>query len=79
MELYFDYWIVYSLFKEHVKWLRLMLEKCRKIQIPLNIKKCIFAIAIGILLGHIVCKDGIKVDLTNIKVILDLKPPVNHK
>ena len=33
----------------------------------------------GILLGHIVCKEGIKVDFTKIKIILDLKPLVNPK
>ena len=34
---------------------------------------------IGILLGHIVCKEGIKVDFTKIKNILNLKPAVNPK
>jgi len=34
---------------------------------------------IGILLGHIICKYGIKVDMAMIKVILNLKPPVNQK
>ena len=32
-----------------------------------------------ILLGCIVCKEGIKVDFTKIKIILDLKPPMNPK
>ena len=45
----------------------------------MNIKKCIFLTPIGILLGHIVCKEGIEVDLTKIKNILDLKPPMNPK
>jgi hypothetical protein len=56
-----------------------MLERCRKNQLSLTIKKCIFATLIGILLGHIVCKDGIKVDMEKIKVILDLKKPINQK
>ena len=34
---------------------------------------------IGILLGHIVCKEGIKVDFAKIKIILNLKPLVNPK
>ena len=34
---------------------------------------------IGIPLGHIVCKGGIKVNFAKIKIILDLKPPVNPK
>ena len=65
--------------KDHCKWLRLMLEQWRQIQLSLNRRKCIFLTPIGILLGHIVCKDGIKVDFAKIKIILDLKPPVNPK
>ena len=42
-------------------------------------KKCIFLTPIGILLGHIVCKEGIKVDFAKIKIILELKPSVNPK
>jgi len=33
----------------------------------------------GILLGHIVCKDEIKVDMAKIKIIIDLKPLTNPK
>ena len=65
--------------KDHCKWLRLMLERCRQIQLALNIKKCIFVTPIGILLGHIVCKEGIKVDFAKIKIILNLNSPVKSK
>ena len=65
--------------KDHCKWLRLMLEICRQIQLSLNIRKCIFVTPMGILLGHIVCREGIKVDFAKIKIILDLKPAVNSK
>jgi hypothetical protein len=56
-----------------------MLERCRQIQISLNIRKFIFSTPIGILLGHVFCKEGVKVDMENIKIILDLNPPVNQK
>ena len=56
-----------------------MLEWCQQIQLSLNINKCIFVSPIRILLGNIVCKEGIKVDFAKIKIILDLKPPVNRK
>ena len=62
MEVYFDDWTIYFMLKDHCKWLRLMLERCRQIQLALNIRKCIFVTPIGIVLGHIVCKEGIKVD-----------------
>ena len=79
MAVYFDDWMIYSMLKDHCKSLRLMLEQCRQIQLSLNIRKCIFLTPIGILLGHIICKEGIKVDFAKIKIILDLKPSMNPK
>jgi hypothetical protein len=55
--------------------LRLMLEICRQCQISLNIKKCIFGTPFGILLGHIVCKQGLPVDPAKIAFIVNLSPP----
>lgn len=79
MGVYFDYWTIYNMLKDHIKWLRVMLEKCRQIQLSLNIKRYIFATPIGILLGHVVYNEGIKVGIYKIKVIIDLKPLVNPK
>ena len=79
MGLYFDDWTIYNMLKDHLKWLILMLERCIQIQLSLNIKKCIFATPIGILLGHVVCIEGIKVDLAKIKVIIDFKHPSDPK
>ena len=45
----------------------------------MNIRKFIFLTPIGILLGRIVCKEGIKVNFAKIKIILDLKPLVKPK
>jgi hypothetical protein len=41
----------------------------------LNIKKCIFGTHFWILLGHIVCKQGLLVDPCKIAVIVNLPPP----
>jgi hypothetical protein len=75
LKVYLDDLTVYSLFKDHVEILRLMLERCRQCQISLNIKKCIFGTSFGILLGHIVCKQGLLVDHAKIVVIVKLPPP----
>jgi hypothetical protein len=75
LELYLDDWIVYSLLKDHVEVLRLVLERCRQCLISLNIKKCIFGTPFGILLGHIVCNQGLLVDPAKIAVIVKLPPP----
>lgn len=68
--------IIYS---NNMPCLRLMLERCRHIHIALNIKNYLFVTLIGILLGHVVCNERIKVNLAKIKVILDLNPPINPK
>jgi hypothetical protein len=61
--------------KYHVEVLRMMLEICKQCHISLNIKKCIFGTPFGILLGHIVCKQGLLVDPAKTPVIVNLPPP----
>ena len=56
-----------------------MLEKCRQYQISLNLKKCIFCAPFGILLGHIVCRQGLMVDLAKISIIVNLPTPKSIK
>jgi hypothetical protein len=75
LETYFDDWTVFSLLKNHIECLRLMLDKYRQCQIDLNMKKCIFFSPFGVLLGHIVCKKGLLVDPSKITIIVDLLPP----
>jgi hypothetical protein len=77
LEAYFDDWTVFVLSKDHIECLRLMLDKCRKCQIALNLKKCIFFSPFGVLLGHIVCKHGLLVDPSNIAIIVDIPPPTS--
>ena len=72
LQVYMDDWIVYGLIRDHLENLRLMLEQCRQHQITLNSKKCIFYVPFGMLLGHIVCKQGPLVDPANIVLILSL-------
>jgi hypothetical protein len=55
LEAYFDDWIVFILLKDHIECLILMLDKCRKCHISLNLKKkCILFSPFGVLLGNIV-------------------------
>jgi len=48
---------------DHVKHLRHIFERCRKYDISLNPKKIIFGVTEGKLLGFIISKEGIKIDL----------------
>src|SRR5277367_3903472 len=79
LEVYFDDWTIFGLLKDHIASLILMLDKCRQHHISLNLKKCIFCAPFGILLGHIVCKQGLMVDPTTIAIIVNLPPPKSIK
>jgi len=79
LEVYFDDWTVFDLLKDPIWSLRLMLDRCRQYQISLNLKKCIFGVPVGILLGHTVCKQGLMVDPAKIAIIVNLAPPGSIK
>ena len=79
LEVYFDDWTVFGLIKNHIGDLRLMLEKCRQYNISRSLKKCIFCAPFGILLGHIVCRQGLMVDPVKISVIVNLPAPNSVK
>jgi hypothetical protein len=61
LEVYLDDCTMFSLLKVHIEVLRIMLDRCRQCQSSLNLKKCIFCAPFGILLGHVVCKQGLLV------------------
>lgn len=68
--IYLDDLIVFSKErKNHLKDLRAVLQHCRDHGISLNPKKSVFYVTEGKLLGHIVLKEGIKIDPEWVKVI----------
>ena len=79
LEVYFDDWTVFGLMDKHVGALRLVFAKCREHQISLNLRKCIFCVPFGILLGHVVCRQGLMVDPAKIAIIVNLPPPASVK
>lgn len=79
LEVYLDDWTVFSLLKKHIQKLRLMLDKCRQLQMSLNLKKCIFCTPFGVLLGHIICHQGLLVDPAKIAIIVNLQAPTTVK
>jgi hypothetical protein len=77
LEAYFDDWTVFSLLQNHIECLRIMLDKCKQYHISLNQKKCILFSPFEVLLGHILCKQGLLVDPAMIVIIVDLPPPTS--
>jgi hypothetical protein len=64
---------------EHLVHLKQMFEKCRKFGLSLNPKKSHFAMQEGKLLGHIVSREGIKIDLKRVEAIDTINIPRNRK
>jgi hypothetical protein len=78
--IYLDDVTVYSKSdEEHFLHLRRVFEKCRKFGISLNPKKILFGLEEGKLLGHIISKDGIKIDPSRIEAIQKVEHPRNIK
>ena len=70
--------LVYSKDREdHDTHLQVVLETLRKEQLYAKVSKCEFWLRELFFLGHIVSEEGIKVDPSEIEVILEWKPPRN--
>ena len=70
--------LMYSKVREdHDTHLRVVLETLRKEQLYAKLSKCEFWLGEVSFLGHIVSKEGIRVDPKKIEVIIQWKPPRN--
>jgi hypothetical protein len=74
-----DFTIHSRVSEKHTDLLKKVFERCRLYGIYLNPKKCLFAVSEGKLLGHIVSKEGIYIDLERVKAINELNPPTLKK
>ena len=64
---------------EHLDHLRQVFIKCRKYGISLNPKNTLFRLEEGKILGHIISKEGIRIDPARIEAILNIQPLRNIK
>ncbi|RVW27400.1 Retrovirus-related Pol polyprotein from transposon 17.6 [Vitis vinifera] len=58
---------------------RSVLHRCIEKDLVLNWEKCHFMVQKGIVLGHIISKNGIEVDKAKVELIVKLPPPTNVK
>ena len=56
--------------------LRKVLKTCREKSLTLNLEKCHFMVRKGIVLGHVISKDGIEVDKAKTDLIVNLPHPI---
>ena len=64
---------------KHIEHLRRTFEKCRRYGLSLNPQKSLFALKEGKILGHILTKDGVKIDPKRVEVINGISFPINRK
>jgi hypothetical protein len=75
---YLDDITIYSRYRsEHVHHLRKIFDRCRRYKISLNPKKTIFAVTEGKILGFIILKHGIVIDLERTNSISQIYFPHN--
>lgn len=76
MEVFMDYFTIYeSSFDECLDNLGVVLQRCIEKNLVLNFEKCHFMVEQGIVLGHVISKDGIQVDKSKIDIIVSLSYP----
>lgn len=64
--------------KHHLRDLRQVLQRCCEHGVSLNPKKLVFGVIEGKLLGHIVSKEEVRIDLERVKEIQQLSLPSNR-
>ncbi|RVW19162.1 Retrovirus-related Pol polyprotein from transposon 297 [Vitis vinifera] len=80
MEVFMDDITVYGgSYKECLLHLEAVLQRCIEKDLVLNREKCHFVVQQGIVLGHIISKNGIEVDKAKVELIVKLPPPTNVK
>ncbi|RVW66711.1 Retrovirus-related Pol polyprotein from transposon 17.6 [Vitis vinifera] len=68
-----------SSYEECLMHLEAVLHRCIEKDLVLNWEKCHFMVQKGIVLGHIISKNGIEVDKAKVELIVKLPPPTNVK
>ncbi|RVW12796.1 Transposon Tf2-12 polyprotein [Vitis vinifera] len=80
MEVFMDDITVYGgSYKECLLHLEVVLQRCIEKDLVLNWEKCHFMVQQGIVLGHIISKNGIEVDKAKVELVVKLPPPTNVK
>ena len=77
LEVFIDDFAVFGKWLDHLGYLKKTFERCRETNLKLHPGKCFLGMESGVLLGHVVSKTGLEVDLDKVKVILTLTAPGN--
>ena len=70
-----DFFVFGDSYEGCLENLRRVLERCQEKNLVLNLEKCHFMVTQGIVLGHIVSREGIEVDKEKVELIFNLPTP----
>ena len=70
-----DFFVFGDSYEGCLENLRRVLERCKEKNLVLNWEKCHFMVTQGIVLGHIVSREGIEVDKAKVELISNLPTP----
>ena len=80
MEVYIDDVLVNSkTHEDHSEILKKVLQHSKEFKLRMNLKKCVFRVSSGELLEFMMSQQGIEVDHSKIKAILEMLPLSNIK
>jgi hypothetical protein len=68
MKVFLDDFSIYGKNADHIKHLKLCLQRCRECGLSLNPEKYMICVTSGRLLGHVVCKEELLIDSKKISV-----------
>ena len=77
LEVFIDDFAVFSKRADHLEFLTRTFRRCRETGLKLHPGKCFFGMVSGLLLGHVVSREGIEVDIDKVRAILALVAPTN--
>ena len=75
LEVFIDDFAIFSTRSGHLGNLKKTFEQCRETNLKLHPSKCFLSMTSGVLLGHIVSKKGLKVDMEKVRAIVTLASP----
>ena len=74
-KVFIDDFAIFNVRTDHHKFLRRTFQRCREIGFKLHLEKCFLTMKSGVLLAHVVNKQGLEVDSDKVKVMLALVAP----
>lgn len=69
LEVFIVDFVVFNKVETHLVCLRKTFERCRETNLKLHLGKCLFGMLLEVLLGQIILKDGLHVDMDMVKAI----------